>query len=66
MKSPALTTHESSNITPILIVDKIGVIGEELARQLSQDFLIVLLSPNPILEKNERIIHVPFKKRIQN
>lgn len=63
MKLPALATHESNNIPPILIVDKIGVIGEELARALCQDFLIVLLSPNPVLG-NERIIHVPFKKRI--
>src|SRR3990167_3509293 len=48
---------------PILIVDKIGAIGEELAKELSQDFLVVLLSPNPI-EGNAQIIHIPFKKRI--
>jgi hypothetical protein len=64
MKLPVLTNHEPNITQPILIVDRIGVIGEELARQLCQDFLIVLLSPNPTLTKNERIIHVPFKKRI--
>lgn len=63
MNFPALTTHEKTQKELILVVDKIGVIGEELARQLSQDFLIVLLSPNPAVG-NERIIHVPFKKRI--
>ncbi|MBI2621240.1 MAG: DUF4012 domain-containing protein [Candidatus Levybacteria bacterium] len=60
-----LTVHDSSkNNTPILIVDKIGAVGEELARQFSKDFLVVLLSPNPLSEKNEKIIYVPFKKRI--
>lgn len=65
MKFSAFKAHEvNSSAPPILIVDKIGVIGEALAKELSQDFLIVLVSPNPLTEKNEKIIHISFKKRI--
>lgn len=65
MKFPAIQTHEvSSNIPPILIVDKIGLIGEELAKEFSQDYLVVLVSPKRFSQKNGKVIHVPFKRRI--
>ncbi len=65
MKFPAAQTHEVSTSTPpILIVDKIGLIGEELAREFSQDYLVVLVSPNRFSQKNIKVMHVPFRRRI--
>ncbi len=64
MNRSALKTHQKSDVTPILIVDKIGVIGLALAEAFSQDYLIVLVSPTGPADKNEKIIHIPFKKRI--
>lgn len=64
MKPPAIKTHEIDSSTPVLIVDKIGVIGEALAIVLSHDYLVILLSPNAPPPGNEKIIHVPFKKNI--
>jgi len=64
MNFPVLKTEEAKNNLPILIVDKIGAIGEELAKQFSSDFLVVLLSPNPVEAADRKIIHIPFKKRI--
>ncbi len=64
MKPPALKTYEKSQKELILVVDKIGVIGEELAKQFSKDYLVVLVSSNRPSEENEEIIHFPFKRKI--
>lgn len=65
MKFPATHTHEASISTPpILIVDRIGLIGEELAKEFSQDYLVVLVSPKRFIQKNAKVMHVPFKRRI--
>ncbi len=65
MKPSVQQIHEaSSNVPPILIVDKLGLIGEELAKEFSQDYLVVLVSPKKVSQKNGKVIHVPFKRRI--
>lgn len=63
MKFPALTTQEKSNLPLVLVVDKIGVIGEGIAQSLSQDFMVVFASKNKPQE-NKNIIHTPFAKKI--
>lgn len=63
MKLPSLKTYQASSLPLILIVDKIGIIGEELSNVLSSDFLVVFVSPNPPIS-NKNIIHIPFKKKI--
>ena len=64
MKPPVLKIHELNTLQPILIVDRIGVIGEALAQELCNDYLIVLVSPRVLSEKNEKIVHLPFKRKI--
>jgi len=54
MKIPALESEAVKKLEPILIVDKIGVIGEELAKQLLQDYLVVFVSGMPLSEKMKR------------
>ncbi|EKD86827.1 MAG: hypothetical protein ACD_37C00134G0004 [uncultured bacterium] len=64
MNVPALKTVEFNNRGLILIVDKIGAIGEALAREFSKDYVVVLVSStNPQID-NKNIIHVPFRRRI--
>lgn len=64
MNFPALITSEPSNLPLFLIVDKIGVIGEALAKEFSKDYLVVFVSPNKPSEENKNIIHIPFKRKI--
>ena len=64
MSFPALITSEPSNLTLFLIVDKIGVIGEALAKEFSKDYLVVFASPNKPSGENKNIIHIPFKSKI--
>lgn len=64
MQIPALITSEPSNLALFLIVDKIGVIGEALAKEFSKDYLVVFASPNKPSEENKNIIHIPFKRKI--
>ncbi|MEK9176490.1 MAG: DUF4012 domain-containing protein [Patescibacteria group bacterium] len=64
MKVPALTAYQSKDLPLVLIVDKIGVIGEELAKSLSADYLVVFVSPEIIDKLNPNIIHIPFNKKI--
>ncbi|MBI4089306.1 MAG: DUF4012 domain-containing protein [Candidatus Levybacteria bacterium] len=64
MKPALFSAKYSPNI--ILIIDKVGLIGERLALKLSSEFRVVLVSKK-LLEnyekKNENIIHVPFLKK---
>jgi len=58
-----LSAQEISNLPLILIVDKIGVIGEELSKTLLADYLVIFVSKlKPEAAKN--IIHIPFTKKI--
>ncbi len=64
MKLPALITTEKEAKSLVLIVDKIGVIGERLSQEFSKDFLVVFVSTRPLTTNNGKIIHIPFKRRI--
>lgn len=51
---------------PILIIDKIGLIGEPLALKLAKEFPIVLVSKRFLADyanKNRQIIYTPFVKK---
>lgn len=65
MKRPALIPEEDPSVLdkPVLIVDKIGIIGSTLAVKLSQDLLVVLVSERAHKEENSNIIHVPYRKK---
>lgn len=55
--------NKSQN-SPVLIVDKVGMIGEALARHFSKDYLVVLLSEKLFSKDNSNLLHVPFRKKI--
>ena len=65
MKRPALILEEDSSALdkPVLIVDKIGIIGSTLALKLSKDLLVILVSEKASKEENSNIIHVPYRKK---
>lgn len=65
MKKPALILEEdiSGLDKPVLIVDKIGIIGSTLALKLSKDLLVVLVSDTFFSKENLNIIHVPYRKK---
>lgn len=63
MNVPVLKTHEPNNLPLVLVVDKIGVIGQEITNYLCKDFLVVFASPSSPKE-NKNIIHVRFRKKI--
>lgn len=58
---PALVTEEKQE-SPILIVDKVGVIGEDLAKNLEKEALIVLVTKreSSLLQNT---IYIPFKEK---
>lgn len=63
MNFSALESRDKRNEGPILIVDKTGVIGEELAKEFCKDYLVVLVSlENKISNKN--LIHLLFNRKI--
>ena len=63
MNLSVLKSEKIDNFPPILIVDRIGIIGEALAQDLSNDFLVVLISKSAEI-KSDKIIHIPFKRKI--
>ncbi len=64
MKRPALVQEEdsSSNSKPVLVVDKVGIIGSALALELSKDLLVVLVS-DTVRKENSNIINVAYSKK---
>ncbi len=62
MINPAHISSDKS-AKPILIVDKKGIIGRLLARKLGKHFLVVLVSSGGGVSE-EKVIHVPFRKKI--
>lgn len=58
--NPALVV-EKKHPFPILIVDKVGIIGEALALCLSEEALVVLVSHKQVSKEN--IIHVPYHNK---
>ncbi|MFH1186654.1 MAG: DUF4012 domain-containing protein [Candidatus Levyibacteriota bacterium] len=58
---PALVTEEKEE-SPILIVDKVGLIGKKLSEHLEKGTLVVFVSKEePTLSKNT--VHVPFAEK---
>lgn len=56
--------NKNETATPVLVIDKVGVIGEAIARHFSKDNLVVLVSEKLFSREGSSIIHVPFKKKI--
>lgn len=62
MNHPAFVSTEKKLEHPILVVDKLGIIGTELVNSLIQEALVIFVSSKQIEEKN--VIHIPFVKKI--
>lgn len=63
MSKSALTENKEQS-SPVLVIDKVGVIGEAVAKHFSKDYLVVLLSEKLFSRDSTNILHVPFKKKI--
>lgn len=59
---PALITTEKKSELPVLIVDKVGIIGNSLAENIKQELLVILVSGKAVEDPN--IIHVPYEKKV--
>ena len=62
MNIPAFETSEKKHEYPILIVDKLGILGEALAKEISSESLVIFVSGKKIEDDN--IIHIPYTKKI--
>lgn len=63
MKRPALFTSEEKT-NPVLIVDKLGILGAEIAKELAAELLVVLVSAeNPQKLTDRNVIFVPYRKK---
>lgn len=62
MNHTALISLEKKHEYPILIIDKKGIQGEKLARELSSEFLVILVSMH-LSSQEEGILHIPFVKK---
>lgn len=62
MDHPAFISTEKKHEYPILVVDKLGIIGAELVNSLKQEALVIFVSRKQIEEEN--VIHIPFIKKI--
>src|SRR3989304_1803897 len=60
----ALKNDKEKSDLPVLVIDKVGVIGEAVARQFAKDSLVVLVSSRLLSKESENIIHIPFVKKI--
>ena len=54
MNIPAFETTEKKHEYPILIVDKLGILGEALAKEISSESLVIFVSSRKI--ENDNII----------
>jgi len=62
VKRSAFVTSEKNDENPILIVDRLGVIGDVLLEQLKDESLIVFVSQKkPSSPSN--VVHIPFFKK---
>ncbi|MEK7551518.1 MAG: DUF4012 domain-containing protein [Patescibacteria group bacterium] len=62
MNIPAFETREKKHEYPILIVDKLGILGKALATQISQESLVIFVSGKTL--ENDNVIHIPYVKKI--
>ncbi len=56
-------TINDKNRSLVLVVDKIGLLGESLAQALAQDYLVIYVSKS-LKDENRNIIHIPFRGKI--
>jgi len=62
-KRPVLISTESVDKSPLLILDKKGIMGVTLAKQLHEQYLVVLATDSE-LDVHKNIIHIPYRKKI--
>lgn len=68
-KVPLFTTVQKHSLSdqPILVIDKLGILGEALCKRFSKDSLIVFVSRKGVQHvygKTPEIIHIPYTKKI--
>ncbi|MDO8621021.1 MAG: DUF4012 domain-containing protein [Candidatus Levybacteria bacterium] len=66
MKKSALTIEEQKQSLPILILDRIGIIGELLCEEIakySQVVFVSLKEPQILTESRASVIHIPYSKK---
>jgi len=62
VKRSAFVTSEKKDENPILIVDRLGIIGDALLEQIKDESLVVFVSQKkPSLPEN--VVHIPFFKK---
>lgn len=67
MKKPAFNIAEEKQSLPILILDRIGIIGELLCEEIAKYSEIVFVSlkePKILTDIRTRVIHIPYSKKI--
>jgi hypothetical protein len=63
VKGSAYVTSEKKSENPILIVDKVGVIGDLLLEKFKDESLVVFVSQKkPSVSEN--VVHIPFTKKV--
>ena len=64
MEGSAQDSRKPKITSPVLIVDRTGSLGIELAKKISKDQIVILVSRlEPQEGAAENIIHVPYKKK---
>jgi len=62
VKRSAFVTSEKKDETPILIVDKLGIIGDALLEQFREESLAVFVSQKKP-SSSENVVYIPFFKK---
>lgn len=62
---PVLVASEEPESFPVLVIDKRGFIGGDLARRLQKHLLVVFVGHDSFaIGTEENIIHIPYRKRV--
>ncbi|MCL5113802.1 MAG: DUF4012 domain-containing protein [Patescibacteria group bacterium] len=65
MARPSLVITEKNNLQNILLVDKEGFIGAELAKKIKKEMTVILASEKYLLESEEKnIFYISYKRKI--
>ena len=62
MKRSAFVTSEKKDENPILIVDRLGIIGDALLEQIKNESLVVFVSQKKP-SSSANVVHIPFFKK---
>ena len=62
MKRSAFVTSEKKDENPILIVDRLGIIGDALLEQIKDESLVVFVSQKKP-SSPENVVHIPFFRK---